>query len=155
VKKGGAAGSGVLVVDEAGVHLFERSAIEKADYRGARLAIQAGPRLIEKGERPGIRSDDKKPGNRTVIGADARGRLALAVVVGPSSALSGPTLYELMDLLGKKGLGRSAHPELRFAFALNLDGGPSTGLAVRHPKHGSSTTEAAPVLSVLALRAKR
>jgi hypothetical protein len=155
VPNAGAAGSGVLVVAEGEVRLLARDAVRPADYRGARLAIQAGPRVVEPGGQPGIRSDDGARANRTVVGRDGAGRLVLLVVHNPDGGqAAGPTLHELMALLGPAGLGAVA-PELALDFALNLDGGPSTGLSLRDEAVDAELAEAAPVLSVIALSPAR
>lgn len=156
VSAGGAAGSGVLVLEDGVVRLLERDAVQPGrSFAQATLAIQAGPRIIENGNKPGIRSDDGARANRTVIGADGSGRLVLAVVLGTGNWTSGPTLFELQQILGAPGLGAGGHAELGLAFALNLDGGPSTGLHVRHAVHRFDAPEASPVYSVLCLEAAR
>jgi hypothetical protein len=85
------------------------------------FALQNGPRLIEASGKVGIRSDDGKHAARTVACADAA-RLHLLVVLAWSG--EGPTLLETARLLeaapARGGLGCRA--------ALNLDGGPSTGI---------------------------
>lgn len=155
VPRGGAAGSGVLLLKNGKLRLKEREHTKREDLQHVAMGIQAGPRLIENGGRPGIRSDDGKRGHRTFIGADQRGRLVMGVVLGPGSVNSGPTLFELQGVLTAAGLGRSAHAELGLAFALNLDGGSSSGMVVRHPDHGRELPEAAAVYSVLALTVKK
>ena len=149
VSAGGAAGSGVVVVEDGRPLLLEREKVGKRGFDRASLAIQAGPRVIENGGKHGIRSDDGMRAHRTVIGADQRGRLAIAVVLGPGAWNSGPTLFELQSLLSTTGLGKTGHRDLAFAFALNLDGGPSSGLHVRHREHGFAAPEASPVYSAL------
>ena len=151
VKTGGGAGTGVLVIRDGRVMLFEREQIERTDYDGSSFAIQAGPRVIEPGGSEGIRSDDGLRANRTVIGADAKGRVVVAVTYDEDGNRTGPSLFELMQLLGKKGLGELA-PELALDFALNLDGGPSTGLFLRDVKEEIDLPEGARVYSVLSLR---
>lgn len=151
VPEAGAAGSGVFVLDEAGARLLDRDEVTPSAYVRAQLALQAGPRVIEPGGRPGIRADDGARANRTVIGKDGRGRLALVVVHNAASGrAAGPTLFELMHLLSSAGLGAVA-PELALDFALNLDGGPSTGLALRAGAGAATLPEAHRVLSALAL----
>ncbi|MCB9646387.1 MAG: phosphodiester glycosidase family protein [Deltaproteobacteria bacterium] len=155
VPNAGAAGSGVLVVDDDEVRLFARDEVRPSTYRGAALAIQAGPRVVEPGGAPGIHSDDGARANRTVLGRDGRGRLVLVVIHNPDGGqAAGPTLHELMTLLGPEGVGRVA-PELALDFALNLDGGPSTGLSLRDEAVEAELREAYPVLSVLALSPSR
>jgi hypothetical protein len=85
------------------------------------LALQNSPRLVEPGGAVGIRSDDKRRASRTVA-CDVAGRLHLVVIGAPPG--DGPTLLETARFLAAEptlgGLGCSA--------ALNLDGGPSTGV---------------------------
>ena len=84
------------------------------------VAVQNSPRLVERGGRVGIRTDDGKRAARTV--ACEASALHLVCVLAP--AFDGPTLLETARLLvadpARGGLGCRA--------ALNLDGGPSTGL---------------------------
>ena len=149
VSSGGAAGSGVLLVENREVGLFRREDIKSRGFEGADLAIQAGPRLLEADGRPGIHSDNGQHANRSFIGADARGRLMLGVVYRADSGLGGgPSLYELQALL----LELEPHTP-RVAFALNLDGGPSTGLHLR-TKPAIDLPESATVYSALTVQAE-
>lgn len=149
VAEGGPAGSGVLVLDSGALSLLPREKVLGRSFAGVPLAIQAGPRIIEPDGTFGIRSDDGDRANRTVIGRDRRGRLVVLVLIGPAGANSGPTLFETQRLLGHEGVGRLAD-DLALAFALNLDGGTSTGLVLRDPKTPLHFPEASPVHSVLA-----
>ncbi len=151
VPEAGGAGSGVLVIEAGEVGLIERDHVGRRSFDGAEIALQAGPRLIEADGRPGIRADDGQRAHRTVVGRDARGRLALAVVhaLDLAGAL-GPTLFEMQRVLGPDGLGRVA-PALAFSFALNLDGGPSSGLHARDPAVRLDLPPASRVVSVLTL----
>lgn len=155
VSGAGAAGSGVLVLEDGTVSLLDRDAVGQRSFAKAEIAIQAGPRIIEVGGRPGIHSDDGARANRTIVGADQRGRLALVVVHNADGGrAAGPTLYELMSLLGPQGLG-SVDETLALDFALNLDGGPSTGISVRPGPLSLELSERHPVLSVLTMKAAR
>ncbi len=130
-EQGGGAGSGVIRIDNGKVSLMTRSEAKQVDFRKVDLGLQAGPRIIEAGGVPGIRSDDGARANRTVIGVDGRGHLVVAIFYfGDGGFASGPTLFELMHLLGPTGLGK-AHPKAALTAALNLDGGPSTGAVLR------------------------
>lgn len=151
VAQAGSAGSGVLVIRDGRIRLLERDAAKARDFKNALLAIQAGPRVIEPGGAAGIRSDDGARANRTVIGADRDGRLALVIVYQRDGGRRfGPSLFELMSLLGPKGLGRVS-PELALDLALNLDGGPSTGMTLRSMAHRADLPEQNRVYSVLSL----
>lgn len=131
VRQAGGAGSGVLVVRGGDIRLLERDAVKAKSLEGADLAIQAGPRVIEPDGSPGIRSNDGMRANRTAAGRDGQGRLALAVLHAPDGGVGiGVTLFELQQILGPEGLGAIA-PHLAWTAALNLDGGPSTGLHLR------------------------
>ena len=148
VSSGGPAGSGVLLVEEGRVQLLRREDIGSRRFETAELAIQAGPRLIESNGERGIRSDDGQHANRTFIGADARGWLVLGVVHRPDGGLGGgPSLFELQRML------LQLNPKAQVAFALNLDGGPSTGLILR-AKPKLHLAESATIYSALALRAR-
>lgn len=147
VREAGGAGSGVVLETEAGVEMLERDEVKARDLGAARWAIQAGPRIIERGGVPGIRADDRVRAHRSFLGKDHRGRLVLGVVLGPSGFGSGPSLHELQQLLLDEAL-----MEHRLDFALNLDGGPSTGLYLRHPEHPLVEPEGAAVYSYLLLR---
>lgn len=85
------------------------------------FALQNSPRLVEAGGAVGIRSDDGRRASRT-IACDVAGRLHLVVIAAGLS--DGPTLLETARLAATEpaqgGLGCQA--------ALNLDGGPSTGV---------------------------
>jgi hypothetical protein len=87
------------------------------------LAVQNSPRLIEDGGKVGIHKDDGRRASRT-IACDVSGRLHLLVIAAKPN--EGPTLLESARLLAERpelgGLGCDA--------ALNLDGGPSTGMWV-------------------------
>lgn len=155
VSGAGAAGSGVLVVQDKAVSLLDRDLVGERSFEEAEIAIQAGPRIIEIGGRPGIHSDDGARANRTIVGADQRGRLALVVIYNADGGrAAGPTLYELMSLLGPDGLG-AIDEELALDFALNHDGGPSTGISVRPAPLSLDLSERHPVLSVITLKAPR
>jgi len=87
------------------------------------FAIQARPRLVVDGK-SGIARDDGRAAERTAICVREQGR-ALEVIVARGEAPGrGPTLALLADMLVSRGCEG----------ALNLDGGPSTGVAWR--EHG-------------------
>ncbi len=148
ISTGGPAGSGVLVVEDGQVELIRREDVRERTFENADIAIQAGPRLIEPDGTRGIHSDDRHHANRTFIGADARGWLVLGVVYrGDGGVGGGPSLFELQRLLLKLG-----PPVTRITFALNLDGGPSTGLHLRvQPELNLS--ESGTVFSAVTVRA--
>ncbi|MBS2028336.1 MAG: phosphodiester glycosidase family protein [Deltaproteobacteria bacterium] len=108
------------------------------------LAVQNSPRLIEPDGTVGIRSDDKKRAART-LACDAEGRLHLVVIAAPTG--DGPTLLEAARWLAADpslgGLGCSA--------ALNLDGGPSTGVWLPASSGVADVHGAAPIAYALAV----
>lgn len=79
------------------------------------LAIQSFPLIVEADGVPGIHRDDGRRAARTVACLVGQ-QLHLIVVMAPRG--EGPTLFESVGLL--KGFGCRV--------ALNLDGGPSTGI---------------------------
>lgn len=100
---------------EGAARLTPRDAYLRQPLDGP-FALQAGPFLVDPGAKFGMRSRDRHAHRRTVIVRTAADELKLLVT-------SPVTLYDLAGLL----LDR---PALGFAAerALNLDGGPSTGL---------------------------
>jgi hypothetical protein len=84
------------------------------------LAIQSFPLIVELDGSAGIRTDDGKRAARTVA-CSANGRLRFVIIAAPRG--SGPTLFESVSLL-------RAAPPTGFGcdVALNLDGGPSSGV---------------------------
>lgn len=84
------------------------------------LAIQSFPLLVEAGGRMGIHKDDGRRAART-IACRSEGKLHFIVIAAPRG--DGPTLLETAELLQKprpRGFGCDV--------ALNLDGGPSSGV---------------------------
>jgi hypothetical protein len=84
------------------------------------LAVQSFPLLVEPDAKPGIRRDDGRRAARTVVCMVAR-KLRFIVISAPRG--EGPTLFETSELL------RAATPRgFGCRVALNLDGGPSSGV---------------------------
>jgi len=77
--------------------------------------VQAFPMLVHSGGKAGISEDDGQLARRTVIGQDRKGRIVF--VVSPDAFF---TLKNLAAFLAASDLGLDT--------ALNLDGGPSSGL---------------------------
>lgn len=152
ISSGGPGGSGVLVLAANQISLLARDDLDTKRLKNADLAIQAGPRIIEAGGEPGIRSDNGKRANRSFLGKDQQGRLVVGVVYDQSTARTGGiTLFELQELL-LKGLPK-ATAGLQIDALLNLDGGPSTGLITRLGGQ-RALEESAPILSYLAIRVR-
>ncbi len=108
------------------------------------LAVQSFPLIVEPGGKPGIHRDDGRRAARTVA-CVTDGQLSFVLLAAPRG--EGPTLYEADALLRAKrpsGFGCGA--------ALNLDGGPSSGV-VFGPRVGASRSRIpiAPVAYGIAL----
>jgi hypothetical protein len=118
-------GSGVLALARGRASLLPR---------GSRLpvetdfAVQCGPRLIEPDRSIGIRRDDGQRAARTAACIRRGGReLDLVVVASKDQLGGGPGLLQLARWLeGPLAAGEPSGCEA----ALNLDGGPSTGLVI-------------------------
>jgi uncharacterized protein YigE (DUF2233 family) len=121
-------GSGVLVVKNG---MAQIGTAAPADLAGVSLAVQCGPRLIEPGGALGMRSDDGKRASRTVVCVRRGGREldVVAAYDAAGSAWGGPTLLQTAQWL-KAPLSPDDDGDSENACdaALNLDGGPSTGL---------------------------
>jgi uncharacterized protein YigE (DUF2233 family) len=87
---------------------------------GTTFAIQARPRLVVDGK-SNIVKDDGREAERTALCVRDGGRTIEVVVARGDAAGRGPTLALLADMLVSRGCSA----------ALNLDGGPSTGVAWR------------------------
>lgn len=118
-------GSGILIVQGSRAELVAR---EDALPSQLDFAVQCGPRLIERDGSVGIHRNDEKRAARSVVCLrDGGHRLDLIVAFTPEQRGDGPTLFELarrlsMPLVAGDPSGCEA--------ALNLDGGPSTGLMI-------------------------
>ena len=107
---------GVLALGDAGVYLgpFAGLGFEPT------LAIQSFPLIVEQDGKSGIHSDDGRRAARTVV-CLVGSSLHFIVIAAPRG--DGPTLFEsaaLMREVPPSGFG--------CRIALNLDGGPSTGV---------------------------
>lgn len=122
-RRGG--GSGVLAIAKGRAQLVARGAPLPAETD---FAVQCGPRLIEPDGAIGVRSDDGKRAARTAACIRREGReLDLVVVTSKEQLGSGPGLLQLARWLAEPmAAGETSGCDA----ALNLDGGPSTGLFV-------------------------
>jgi uncharacterized protein YigE (DUF2233 family) len=119
------AGSGVLAVANRRAHLLKR---------GERLppatdfAVQCGPRLVESGGSVGIRHDDGQRAARTAACIREGGQeLDLVITMSQGQLGGGPSLLQLARWLTEPlAQGEPSGCDA----ALNLDGGPSTGIVV-------------------------
>lgn len=132
---------GVLVSDGERAELFPSEGFAMPD--GGALAVQCRPRLVV-GGRVNIARDDGKRAERTALCLREGGRVLDVVVVRPAEEgdSAGPSLYVLAGHLARAGCEA----------ALNLDGGPSSGVAWRDREGGGAHVVAprGPVRQVLA-----
>ncbi|AKU98132.1 hypothetical protein AKJ09_04796 [Labilithrix luteola] len=110
---------GVVTIDGDVARLWDAETYEPNE--GTHFAIQCRPRLVVD-RAPNVRRDDGKRSERTALCLRDGGRTVDVVLVrgGPTEA-TGPSLYALGRFLAQRGCED----------ALNLDGGPSTGVAYR------------------------
>ena len=110
---------GVVTFDGERARLFASEGFTTPE--GTRFAIQCKPRLVVDGA-PNIRSDDGQRSERTALCLRDGGKTIEVVIVREESgAATGPSLFALGRFLARRGCEG----------ALNLDGGPSTGIAFR------------------------
>lgn len=124
-----AGGSGALVIAAGRARLVSREALDGGTaWAGASLALQCNPRLIEVDGTVGVYRDDGRRFARTAACIRDRGRtLDLIATWQVDDPLRGPSLFEFAHRLGGPGPSGEGSCEA----ALNLDGGPSTGLFAR------------------------
>lgn len=127
------ASGGVVTFDGTRARLHETESFSMPE--GTRFAIQCRPRLVVSGV-PNVKRDDGKRSERTALCLRDGGTTLDVVVVkaGTENAaeVPGPSLFALAQHLAARGCED----------ALNLDGGPSTGVAARTADGG--TTRALP-----------
>ena len=111
-------GGGVVAVVSGRARLSPAPGFEPP--AGPDLALQARPRLVVDGGRASVR-DDGRAAERTALCLRDQGRVLEVIVARGEAAGRGPTLALLADMLVSRGCEG----------ALNLDGGPSTGVAWR------------------------
>jgi uncharacterized protein YigE (DUF2233 family) len=107
---------GVFALGDSGAYI---GTLAELGFR-PELALQSFPLIVEAQGQPGITRDDGKRAARTVA-CLAQGTLHFIVLAAPRG--EGPTLFESMALLrdpAPHGFGCEV--------ALNLDGGPSSGV---------------------------
>lgn len=154
VSKGGPAGSGILLMTDNKLQLMEREKVTRAQIQKATFAIQAGPRIIEPNGKPGIRSNDGKYRNRTLIGISDKGLIVIASFVAHTSNGRGVSLFQLQELFTTKIRSVEGMTDYALKSALNLDGGPSTSFIFRDSQRPIEVAPGNKVLSVIALEAK-
>jgi uncharacterized protein YigE (DUF2233 family) len=104
-------------------------------------AVQAFPMLVHSGGKEGISEDDGQLARRTVVGQDRQGRIVF--VVSPDAFF---TLKNLAAFL--------AASDLELDAALNLDGGPSSGLMLAGPSGPTGVDSWIKVPAVIVAEAK-
>jgi len=82
--------------------------------------LQSFPLLIKPGGQPGIQEDSNKLARRTVIAKNFNGEILIIIV--DQTPIS---LHRLMDVL--------LNSDLNIDIAMNLDGGPSSGILLAEP----------------------
>jgi hypothetical protein len=134
---------GVLTSDGTSATLFP--AEDFALPQGNRFAIQCRPRLVVD-RAVNVKSDDGKRAERTALCVRDAGRTVNVVIVkGSDDGESiGPSLFALARHLADAGCES----------ALNLDGGPSTGIAWREGDRVNLLPPQRPVRHVVAFRAR-
>ncbi len=107
---------------------------------GVDFAIQARPRLVVDGGSI-IARDDGRAAERTALCLRDQGRQLEVIVARGEAAGRGPTLALLADMLVSRGCEG----------ALNLDGGPSTGVAWREGGRGHVIAPRGPLRHAVAI----
>lgn len=125
-------GSGVLALTAAGAAVVAVDTRDGGTFEhdgGVTTAVQCGPRVVEAGGAPGVFRHDGRFAARTVACVRDGGRtLDVIATWDTDDGLLGPELYDLATVLaGPSPVGDAVGCEA----ALNLDGGPSTGIFLR------------------------
>jgi hypothetical protein len=134
---------GVLTADGERAELFAAETYEPAP--GGAFAIQCKPRLVVDSS-PNIKTDDGKRAERSALCLRNAGRIVDVFVIRRSEdgESPGPSLFALARFLHRYGCEA----------ALNLDGGPSTGVAWREDGGVQLLAPRNPVRHVIAFREK-
>jgi len=135
---------GVLTFDGTRAELFPAEDFVLPD--GGTFAVQCRPRLVVDGQ-ANVKSDDGKRAERTALCVRDEGqRVDVVIVRGSDDGESpGPSLFALAQHLAEVGCES----------ALNLDGGPSTGIAWRAGEEVRLVPPRGPVRHVVAFHARR
>ncbi|MEI8255422.1 MAG: phosphodiester glycosidase family protein, partial [Deltaproteobacteria bacterium] len=143
-------GSGVLVIRRGRAELLE-SAAPPSTEPSIDLAVQCGPRLVERDGTVGIHRDDGRRFARTGACLRDDGRtLDVVIAYWRDDPMRGPGLLGFSQrLAAPSAVGDPRGCES----ALNLDGGPSTGVYVRGAP-AASHDAIGPVPYALAVRAR-
>lgn len=126
---GPAGGSGLLVVHQGVGRIVSRERLDGGvPYAPEDLVVQCGPRLVEPGGQVGVYRDDGRRFARTALCLRDQGRTLDVITTWAQGApLRGPGLLHLAQRLGRSDATAPRGCEA----ALNLDGGPSTGVSAR------------------------
>jgi uncharacterized protein YigE (DUF2233 family) len=132
---------GVLTSDGTRAELFPAEGFNLPD--GGNFAIQCRPRLVVE-RTANVKSDDGKRAERTALCARDAGRTIDVIIVRGSDdgESPGPSLFALARHLADTGCES----------ALNLDGGPSTGIAWRDADGAKMLVPRGPIRHVIAFR---
>lgn len=133
-------GGGIVATKDGVARLLDAEATPSPE--GADFALQCRPRLVvDRGVN--IRRDDGNRADRTALCLRDGGRTMDVVVARTSDegGRDGPTLYRFARALLRSGCEQ----------ALNLDGGPSTGVAWRDGRHVRFLPPRAPVRHAVAI----
>jgi uncharacterized protein YigE (DUF2233 family) len=110
---------GVVTSDGERAKLWESESFKMPE--GAKFALQCRPRLVVDGI-ANVKRDDGQRSERTALCLRDGGKtIDVVIVTSTSSESAGPSLFALGRFLARRGCEG----------ALNLDGGPSTGIAWR------------------------
>jgi uncharacterized protein YigE (DUF2233 family) len=121
------AGSGVLVVSQGRASLM--SADDASETTEGDVIVQCGPRLVEPDGAIGIRTDDGKRASRTAACIrDGGHELDFVLAWTRNGDRDGPGLFEMAEWLREPLFATETSG---CEAALNLDGGPSTGIVLR------------------------
>ncbi|MFO0756208.1 MAG: phosphodiester glycosidase family protein [Byssovorax sp.] len=131
-------GGGVVVIGGGRASLLDAKGFVLP--AGTDFAIQARPRLVVDGK-PNIGRDDGRAAERTALCVREHGRALEVVVARGEAAGQGPTLALLAEMLASRGCEG----------ALNLDGGPSTGVAWREASDVHEIAPRGPVRHAVAI----
>ena len=129
--------AGVVYADKSGIHIARERGIKTESV--ITDAVQVGPLLVERGAVITFKPDGPAA-QRSAICLDHDGNVVVA------AALSPLTLFELAELMQTPGTKGGFGCET----ALNLDGGPSTQIAVSIPGAEENLGTARPVQNFLA-----
>jgi hypothetical protein len=127
--------AGMLAVNEAGPDLRWLAQVPYDPAEALTSAVQSFPLLIKSGGELGFPAEleDYQQARRTVIARDRAGRFLL--LVAPRGYF---TLHQLSRFLTES--------DLELDIALNLDGGPSSGLLLAEPPGGEPALLPVPVV---------